>query len=60
MEQMSKLENISIKFFTLFRLKVDLTKYIEEHMFKFDSAFGDQTTNQHVCLWVIVVLLGVC
>lgn len=23
------------------RLKVDLTKYIEEHLFKFDSAFGD-------------------
>lgn len=30
------------------RLKVDLTKYIEEHMFKFDSAFGEEINNQQL------------
>ena len=27
------------------RLKVDLTKYIEEHTFKFDSAFSEEVSN---------------
>lgn len=29
----------------LTRLKLDLTKYIEEHYFKFDSAYSEQHTN---------------
>lgn len=30
---------------TLNRTKVDLTKYIEEHNFTFDRAFGEDATN---------------
>ena len=29
----------------LIRLKVDLTKYIEEHIFSFDNAFGHEADN---------------
>ena len=31
-----------------FRLKVDLTKYIEEHNFSFDNAFEDTADNRHI------------
>lgn len=37
---MSKYVSIS-NLKNLNRLKVDLTKYMEEHLFKFDSAFGE-------------------
>ena len=30
------------------RLKVDLTKYIEEHNFVFDASFGEEKTNWDV------------
>ena len=30
------------------RVKVDLTKYIEEHHFNFDRAFGEAVTNEEV------------
>lgn len=32
----------------LFRLKLDLTKYIEEHFFWFDAAYGAEKTNRDV------------
>ena len=32
----------------IYRLKVDLTKYIEEHMFQFDNAFGHEDDNQAI------------
>ena len=32
----------------MYRLKVDLTKYIEEHMFQFDNAFGHEDDNQAI------------
>ena len=28
------------------RVKVDLTKYIENHEFKFDNVFGENSTNK--------------
>lgn len=34
----------------LFRNKVDLTKYIEEHNFNFDNVFDFQSDNQEVCI----------
>jgi len=30
------------------RLKVDLTKYIEEHHFNFDAAFDETVSNESV------------
>ena len=30
------------------RTKVDLTKYIEEHTFTFDNAFGHESTNEEI------------
>ena len=30
------------------KTKVDLTKFIEEHTFKFDLAFNEQTTNEQI------------
>ena len=30
------------------RLKVDLTKYIEEHIFAFDNAFDHEADNQNI------------
>ena len=30
----------------LFRMKVDLTKYIEEHLFSFDNAYSQEADNQ--------------
>ena len=32
----------------IYRLKVDLTKYIEEHIFQFDNAFGHEDDNQAI------------
>ena len=32
------------------RLKVDLTKYIEEHNFAFDGVFSEEVTNQELYL----------
>lgn len=29
-------------------MKVDLTKYIEEHMFSFDNAYNDDADNQRI------------
>ena len=34
----------------LFREKVDLTQYIEEHLFAFDQVFDDLVTNEQVRL----------
>jgi hypothetical protein len=31
-----------------FRVKVDLTKYIEQHTFNFDDVFDTENTNNHV------------
>lgn len=47
--RMLKLENIS-NYHSYSRVKVDLTKYIEEHLFRFDSAFGEEVNNQSVML----------
>lgn len=30
------------------RSKVDLTKYIEEHLFEFDNAYSDEADNQQI------------
>ena len=38
----------SLNFFL--RQKVDLTKYIEEHLFNFDYAFGENCSNEQVIL----------
>ena len=47
--------SISLQFLTnsltsvsLIRLKVDLTKYIEEHLFTFDNAFGEEKENNQI------------
>ena len=32
----------------MYRLKVDLTKYIEEHHFVFDKVFDETTSNDDV------------
>ena len=37
-----------IHFFLLHRLKVDLTKYIEEHLFTFDNAFAEDQDNNEI------------
>ena len=34
--------------FLTIRTKVDLTKYVEEHIFTFDQAFGERATNMDV------------
>jgi hypothetical protein len=39
----SSKNNLSIKF--LYRLKVDLTKFIESHNFTFDNVFDSRATN---------------
>ena len=39
------------------KLKVDLTRYIDEHTFQFDDAFEDQTSNQELyqaCVFPLV------
>ena len=34
---------------TLFnRMKVDLTKYIEEHLFSFDNAYSEEADNEQI------------
>ena len=38
---------VQISFF-LFRMKVDLTKYIEEHLFSFDNAYNDDADNMQI------------
>ena len=35
----------------IFRTKVDLTKYTEEHCFNFDRAFDEKTSNERV--WIL-------
>ena len=29
-------------------MKVDLTKYIEEHLFEFDNAYSDEADNDQI------------
>ena len=38
---------------SIFRTKVDLTKYEEEYQFNFDAAFDEHTTNQQLYLAVV-------
>lgn len=33
-------------------MKVDLTKYIEQHSFTFDDVFDSEETNEKVCVCV--------
>lgn len=45
-------------FLEITRLKVDLTKYIEEHNFSFDNAFDSDKDNQDIyneCVMPLVV-----
>ncbi|CAD8105692.1 unnamed protein product [Paramecium sonneborni] len=35
------------------RMKVDLTKYTEEHQFNFDAAFDENTTNEQLYLQIV-------
>ena len=39
---------LPVPFLTLCRLKVDLTKFIEEHLFKFDNAFSEDQDNHEI------------
>lgn len=39
------MKSVSEKFGLLKRRKLDLTKYIEEHQFKFDSVYNEAITN---------------
>lgn len=41
---------------TLSRVKVDLTKYIEQHAFNFDDVFDTDSTNDYVNMVVHVIL----
>lgn len=34
----------------MLRVKVDLTKYIEQHTFNFDDVFDIENTNDYVCV----------
>jgi len=34
--------------FLFCRMKVDLTKYIEEHLFSFDNAYDSDADNQQI------------
>jgi len=40
-----------------YRLKVDLTKYIEEHQFTFDQVFGENIDNGNVYLVFKIVVV---
>ena len=37
--------NFEYEICSVFRMKVDLTKYIEEHLFSFDNAYNDDADN---------------
>ena len=40
--------DLTVQIFSLFRMKVDLTKYIEEHLFSFDNAYNDDADNMQI------------
>lgn len=45
-------------FLLLCRTKVDLTKYIEEHIFSFDNSYSEQADNQQIYTECVLPLVS--
>lgn len=45
---------VSYAFIFTCRMKVDLTKYIEQHSFTFDDVFDSDETNEKVRVYMIL------
>lgn len=43
----------------IYRVKVDLTKYIEQHTFNFDDVFDAEDTNDKVCQVVLRYIVDI-
>lgn len=51
----------------IYRVKVDLTKYIEQHTFNFDDVFDAEEINDKVCqvvlryiVYIMILNLEIC